>query len=206
MTGTPQRMPRSERRAMVLARASEGFMVHGFRSTSMDEIAHSIGVTKPVLYQHFASKEDLYLAVLGAIGERALAAARALPPLPADEDERARAALRWVRELTTERPDVRLVLSPELVSDPVSLMASRLRTELAREISVALVGRDTLSDTAAVALGRCLIALAGDEVHGRGSDLETDPESISRFIARGLSSIAETPDGPRQQPDGLEVV
>lgn len=58
------RLPRDERRAMLLSAALEVFTVSGFHAASMDEIADRANVSKPVLYQHFPSKLDLYLAVL----------------------------------------------------------------------------------------------------------------------------------------------
>ncbi len=58
------RLPRDERRAMLLSAALEVFTASGFHSASMDDIADRANVSKPVLYQHFPSKLDLYLAVL----------------------------------------------------------------------------------------------------------------------------------------------
>ena len=58
------RLPRDERRAQVLIAALEVFTVAGYHSAAMDEIADRANVSKPVLYQHFPSKLDLYLAVL----------------------------------------------------------------------------------------------------------------------------------------------
>jgi len=57
------RLPRDERRAILLSAALEVFTVSGYHAASMDEIADRAGVSKPVLYQHFPSKLDLYLAV-----------------------------------------------------------------------------------------------------------------------------------------------
>ena len=45
------------------------FASRGFHGTSMDDIAEAAGVTKPVLYQHFRSKRELYLALLEEVGE-----------------------------------------------------------------------------------------------------------------------------------------
>ena len=53
-----------ERRAQLLAKAQETFGSHGFTATSMNDIAVAANVTKPVLYQHFDSKHDLFLEVL----------------------------------------------------------------------------------------------------------------------------------------------
>lgn len=58
------RLPRDERRAQLLAAALEIFTASGYHAASMDEIADRASVSKPVLYQHFPSKLDLYLAVL----------------------------------------------------------------------------------------------------------------------------------------------
>ena len=58
------RLPRDERRALLLAAALEVFTAAGYHSAAMDEIADRAGVSKPVLYQHFPSKLELYLAVL----------------------------------------------------------------------------------------------------------------------------------------------
>ena len=58
------RLPRDERRALLLNAALEVFTVSGYHAAAMDEIADRAGVSKPVLYQHFPSKLDLYLALL----------------------------------------------------------------------------------------------------------------------------------------------
>ncbi|MFM9141564.1 MAG: TetR/AcrR family transcriptional regulator [Actinomycetota bacterium] len=58
------RLPRDERRAQLLSAALESFTTSGYHAASMDEIAERANVSKPVLYQHFPSKLDLYLAVL----------------------------------------------------------------------------------------------------------------------------------------------
>ena len=59
-----QRLPRSERRAQLLESAQAVFAVAGYHSAAMDDIAERAGVSKPVLYQHFPGKLDLYLALL----------------------------------------------------------------------------------------------------------------------------------------------
>ena len=38
----------------------------------MNDVAEAAGVTKPVLYQHFESKRDLYLALIDEVGQRLL--------------------------------------------------------------------------------------------------------------------------------------
>jgi AcrR family transcriptional regulator len=58
------RLPAEERRAAVLAAASAIFSRSTYRGTTTAEIAKHAGVTEPVLYRHFASKRDLYIACL----------------------------------------------------------------------------------------------------------------------------------------------
>lgn len=79
MTSPPQlpargvRMRRSERRTQLLTAARSVFADNGFHAAAMDDIAKQAGVSKPVLYQHFPSKQDLYLALLDESGEQLLA-------------------------------------------------------------------------------------------------------------------------------------
>ena len=64
------RLPAPERRRQLLSVAIEEFGSTGYHDTSMNRLADAAGVTKPVLYQHFASKRDLYLELLRDIGGR----------------------------------------------------------------------------------------------------------------------------------------
>jgi AcrR family transcriptional regulator len=57
-------MPRDERRAQLLAAATDVFVSNGYHATVMDDIAERAGVSKPVLYQHFPGKLELYLALM----------------------------------------------------------------------------------------------------------------------------------------------
>ncbi len=58
------RLPRSARRAQLLESALDVFVANGYHAAAMDDIAERAGISKPVLYQHFPSKLDLYLALL----------------------------------------------------------------------------------------------------------------------------------------------
>jgi AcrR family transcriptional regulator len=57
-------MPRQARRRQLLEAALEVFTARGYHAAAMDEIADRAGVSKPVLYQHFPGKLELYLALL----------------------------------------------------------------------------------------------------------------------------------------------
>jgi AcrR family transcriptional regulator len=64
------RLPAPARREQILDVSVQVFARNGFHSTSMNDVAEAAGVTKPVLYQHFDSKQDLYLALLEEAGLR----------------------------------------------------------------------------------------------------------------------------------------
>ncbi len=68
ITELKQRMPAPARRNQLLEVALERFAGRGFHETSMEEIAEAAGVTKPVLYQHFQSKQQLFLELLDSVG------------------------------------------------------------------------------------------------------------------------------------------
>ena len=65
-TRTRRRMRAAERRAQLLEVARKVFGRYGFHTVTMDTVAKEAGVTKPILYDHFPSKRDLYLALLEA--------------------------------------------------------------------------------------------------------------------------------------------
>jgi AcrR family transcriptional regulator len=64
------RLSAPARREQLLNVALGVFADKGFHATSMNDVAEAAGVTKPVLYQHFDSKRDLYLALLDECGIR----------------------------------------------------------------------------------------------------------------------------------------
>jgi AcrR family transcriptional regulator len=68
--GRGGRLPRSARRKQLLAAAQQVFVANGYHAAAMDDIAERAGVSKPVLYQHFPGKLELYLALLDTQAER----------------------------------------------------------------------------------------------------------------------------------------
>src|SRR6187401_902027 len=74
--GRPVRLPRSARRKQLLAAAQQVFVAQGYHAAAMDDIAERAGVSKPVLYQHFPGKLDLYLALLDQHCESLIQAVR----------------------------------------------------------------------------------------------------------------------------------
>ncbi len=65
-----ERLPAAERRQQLLAVGRQVFAENGYHDTAMTHMAKAAGVTKPVLYQHFDSKRELYGAILTDVGDR----------------------------------------------------------------------------------------------------------------------------------------
>jgi AcrR family transcriptional regulator len=74
VAGTRRQLTRTEREADMLRAAGVVFAARGFHAASMDEIAERVGVSKPVVYSHFGSKEALYFAYIESAGAELLEA------------------------------------------------------------------------------------------------------------------------------------
>jgi AcrR family transcriptional regulator len=83
------RMKGEERRAAILGAAIHLFAEKGFRGATTRELAAALGVTEPVLYQHFATKRDLYCAIIEAKASEASGDASKLRALATAGDDRA---------------------------------------------------------------------------------------------------------------------
>jgi AcrR family transcriptional regulator len=67
------RLPAAERRLALIETAIRVFSDGSYRGTTTSEIARAAGVSEPILYRHFASKRDLYLAALDHVWGKARA-------------------------------------------------------------------------------------------------------------------------------------
>jgi AcrR family transcriptional regulator len=82
---TRRRLSRQERRDVIERAATEVFAEHGYAGASIDEIARRSGVSAPVVYDHFTSKEDLYRRLLERQRDDLLAFWTRRLPLPEGE-------------------------------------------------------------------------------------------------------------------------
>jgi AcrR family transcriptional regulator len=57
-------MPRAQRQEQILSVAEAAFAERGYQATTMEEVAELVGVTKPLIYEHFGSKEGLLSACI----------------------------------------------------------------------------------------------------------------------------------------------
>jgi AcrR family transcriptional regulator len=96
-------MPRNARRAQLLESALEVFVAQGYHAAAMDDIAERAGVSKPVLYQHFPGKLDLYLALLDQSCDTIIdASKRALASTDDNKQRVAATVLVFESDLTNE--------------------------------------------------------------------------------------------------------
>lgn len=118
-TARSPRMPRSERRAQLLEAAQAVFVQSGYHSAAMDEIAERAGVSKPVLYQHFPGKLDLYLALLETSCDTVIDGVKTALASTTDNRKRVQATMElWYDYVADQGEAFRLVFESDLTSDP----------------------------------------------------------------------------------------
>jgi AcrR family transcriptional regulator len=116
---TPSRMPRPARRAQLLQAAREVFVAQGYHAAAMDDIAERAGVSKPVLYQHFPGKMELYLALLEThTNELVQQVKRALESTTDNKVRVHQAVEAYYEFVDNEDGSFRLVFETDLGNDP----------------------------------------------------------------------------------------
>lgn len=146
--GSPRRrLPASERRALVLGAALRIFAAKGYDGAAMDEIAAAAGVSKAVVYDHVASKRELYEQLLEAIRhdlERTVA--DALAPAGPGGEPRVRAAVAAIYRYVERHPDTCRLLLLELQGGNVSAVGRQLEERIAEQLARALGEDEALFD------------------------------------------------------------
>jgi AcrR family transcriptional regulator len=141
------RLPRGARRVQLLQAAQDVFVAQGFHAAAMDDIADRAGVSKPVLYQHFPGKRELYLALLeehvGQLADRVRESLAATD----DNHERVRGAVTAYFEfIDAEGEAFRLVFESDLRNDPDVRAVVDRGTELCVEAIAQVIAADTGAD------------------------------------------------------------
>lgn len=117
--GRGVRLPRSARRVQLLRAAQEVFVESGYHAAAMDDIAERAGVSKPVLYQHFPGKLDLYLALLDQAVDKVIDGTRAALESTEDNKQRVAATMHgFFSYVSSEQGEFRLVFESDLTNEP----------------------------------------------------------------------------------------
>lgn len=167
-----RRLSRVQRRELILGAALASFSAEGYERAAMESIAARAGISKPVLYDHFEGKRELYVAVL----EEQVAALRHRVLAPAESpagtlEERFRHSARAALEFARERPEAWRLLFGEPA------------TEL--EVAKAF-GKMRARATDAVAE---VIKASGYEPEG--IDVKLAAQAVARMLMGALESLGE---------------
>lgn len=141
----------------LLAVALDVFVEQGYHAASMDEISERAGVSKPVLYQHFPGKLDLYLALLETAADTVVNGVRLALASTSDNKQRVQATMaQWYDYVALESPAFHLVFESDLTNDP----AVRLQVDRVLHESAALIAEVIADDTGLPAASSHLLAVS----------------------------------------------
>ncbi|MCR3740964.1 TetR/AcrR family transcriptional regulator [Actinomadura sp. NPDC048955] len=207
MTATPDarprgtRLPRLARRKQLLGAAQEVFVAQGYHAAAMDEIAERAGVSKPVLYQHFPGKLELYLALLDEHAEALVKIVREALESTTDNKLRVQASMQAFYDFVAGDGEAyRLVFE----SDLRNVAPVRARVDRANQQCAEMIAQVIAEDTNAPAeeahlLGMGLVGMA--EVSARfwlsqhrAIPKDTAEKIIARLAWRGISGFPRTTD------------
>ena len=205
MTATPDakprgtRLPRLARRRQLLNAAQEVFVENGYHAAAMDEIAERAGVSKPVLYQHFPGKLELYLALLDLHVDDMANRCREALASTTDNKQRVQAAIGAFFDFVSSQGEAfRLVFESDLRNvAPVRQRMERSLRESAEMISQVIQEDTGCSSDEAHLLGVGLVGMA--EVSARywlasGGSIPKDvaTQLMARLAWRGIGGFPRT--------------
>src|SRR5687768_4469128 len=178
------RLPAAERRRQLLDVALDAFAERGYHRTSMNDVAEAAGVTKPVLYQHFPSKRELYLELLDDVGGRLREEIMRAAGEASTPHRRVVAGFTAYFRFVANRPQAFTVLfggragaEPEFVE-----AVARVESTIADTVA-ALIDADVDPEHRRL-LAHGIVGLAeATSRHWLGSDLELDPDRLAVQVA-----------------------
>jgi len=183
------RLPRLARRAQLLGAAQEVFVAQGYHAAAMDDIAERAGVSKPVLYQHFPGKLDLYLALLDQHADALVAKVREALESTSENKMRVEATVAAYFEFVDgEGEAFRLVFESDLTNvEAVRARMERTTQECAQAIAEVIREDAGLSSDEAHLLA---VGLAGMAQVGARYWLAADGSIPRDAAARLLASLS----------------
>ncbi|PJE96182.1 TetR family transcriptional regulator [Streptomyces carminius] len=190
------RLPRRARRNQLLGAAQEVFVAQGYHAAAMDDIAERAGVSKPVLYQHFPGKLDLYLALLDQHCEALVESVRAALASTVDNKQRVAATMdAYFRYVENEGGAFRLVFESDLTNEPaVRDRVDKVSLDCAQAVS-AVISEDTdlpEDEAMLLAVGLCGMAqITARYWLGDGQRIPRDAAAklISSLSWRGIAGF-----------------
>jgi len=171
----------------LLGAAQEVFVAQGYHAAAMDEIAERAGVSKPVLYQHFPGKLELYLALLDESAEALTATVRDALASTTDNKQRVSATFKAFFDFVGSTGEAfRLVFESDLRNEPAvrdrldrtQRDCAEMISEIIREdagvgddyahlLSIGLVGMAHVSATYWLSTGGAIPKNAAEELVAR---------------------------------------
>ena len=196
-------MPRKARRAQLLSSALEVFVAQGYHAAAMDDIAERAGVSKPVLYQHFPGKLDLYLALLDSSCDTIIANTRAALDSTQDNKKRVEATMAVFYDyVASDSGAFKLVFESDLTNEPaVRQRIDRVTTECAGLIAHVIHDDTGLPDEASQLLAVGLVGMGQvsarfwlqDRLSGSDTIKQSDAASLVAGLAwRGIRGYPRT--------------
>lgn len=193
------RLPRRARRAQLLTAALEVFVAQGYHAAAMDDIAERAGVSKPVLYQHFPGKLELYLALLDQSCDTIISSCA--KALESTEDNKLRVAATmhaFYDYVASAEGAFRLVFESDLTNEPaVRARVDRVTVECAKLIAHVIADDTGLSAEQSQLLAVSLVGMG--QVSARfwltepGSIAQADAASLVAGLAwRGIRGYPRT--------------
>lgn len=193
------RLPRQARRQQLLGAAREIFVAQGYHAAAMDDIADRAGVSKPVLYQHFPGKLELYLALLDESASQLVAIVRKALSSTSDNKERVPATFRAFFDFVSGAGEAfRLVFESDLSNEPaVRDRLEHTMRECADMISEFIREDAGLSDEESHLLGMGLVGMAQVSARywlstDRAIGKDAAEELLARLAWRGISGWPRT--------------
>ena len=186
------RLPAAERRAGLVTAALTVFSAEGFQGATMDAVAAEAGVTKPVLYQHFPSKRDLFRGLLTDVAGRLRAGVDEAVAEATGPHDMVRRGVRALFVFVADHPDeFRLLFGEGVRSDEE--FAAELRTfERSMADAIAdLIEIDGLEPAGRLVLAHGMVGLTESSARhwvlgGSGLDLDTVVEHVADLAWHGL--------------------
>jgi len=188
------RLPADERRDQLLDVALEVFATAGFHGASMNDVAEAAGVTKPVLYQHFDSKNDLFAALLDEVGRRMRTAIdKATADAVDGKDATIRGFRAYFRWVAADLDGFRLLFGGAARHDAAFAEQVRAITSDAATAIAPLIAADVDDDTRRL-IAHGLVGLAEGSsrrilAHGQPFDPDAVAETVAGLAWAGLRSL-----------------